>query len=109
MKVNFTKAVLDGHQAPPHPHRLVICDLGQPGLRIRVTSGGIKTFSVIYRWEGQQRRDGCGKWGTVSIKQARDKARQILAAASLGDDPRRATAVLMGARVRCPLAVRTPG
>ena len=40
MKTNFTKAVLENLEIPEWPHRLVVCDEGQPGLRIRVTATG---------------------------------------------------------------------
>ena len=64
---------------------------GVPGLSIRVTSNGRKTWTFRYRTHlGKQRRITLGQFGNktgVGLKDARDLARGILADVSKGDDP----------------------
>lgn len=64
---------------------------GVPGLSIRVTPTGRKTWTFRYRTHlGKQRRITLGQFGNktgVSLKEARDRARGILADVSKGEDP----------------------
>lgn len=64
---------------------------GVPGLSIRVTSTGRKTWTFRYRTHlGKQRRITLGQFGNktgIGLKDARDLARGILTNVSKGEDP----------------------
>ena len=51
--VNFTKAALDSLPLPPAGQRATYHDSKQPGLQVRVTANGVKTFSVFARAAGE--------------------------------------------------------
>jgi integrase len=57
------------------------------GLTLRVTPGGSKSWSVHYRVNGRQRRMTLGKYGVVSLADARQRGREILSKATMGEDP----------------------
>jgi len=66
-------------------------DRDLPGFSVRVLPSGSKVFSARYVARGSRARRSIslGVWGVVTLKQAREKARLILSAAALGDDPAR--------------------
>lgn len=50
-------------------------------------AGGGKYFEIRYGPRGGQHRITIGKWGTLTLEQAREKARNLLARVALGEDP----------------------
>jgi hypothetical protein len=94
-RLNFDPAV-----APPSG-RMEIEDEICPGLVLRVTQRGVKSFSVIYKVPGEggsnlngrllvgkQHRITLGATPPLGLKEARVQARKILEAATEGRDPR---------------------
>lgn len=90
----------DRASAPPSG-RIEIEDAGCPGLLLRVTPRGVKSFSVIYkvpgeggvsaggrRLVGKQHRVTLGVTPPLGLKEAREQAQELLRAASEGRDPR---------------------
>ena len=86
---------------PPKAGRLEVGDEIVPGLVLRVTPRGVKSFSVIYKVAGEggvsptgrqltgrQHRITLGQYPALGLKNAREKARQILETVSDGLDPR---------------------
>lgn len=86
---------------PPAIGRLEFGDELCPGLLFRITERGVKSFSIIYRvigeggvssngrlLKGKQRRITLGQWPVLGLKEAREKARELLITASSGTDPR---------------------
>ena len=65
---------------PPVAGQVVYKDAGSP-LQLRVSAGGSKTFYVVV---GQGRRHTIGRFGEVTLAQARDVARRIKAEKTLG-------------------------
>lgn len=59
------------------------------GLILRVSSSGQKSWSVIYRRkiDGHRRRFTIGQYPAFSLEQARNEARQLIAAVARGTDP----------------------
>ncbi|AWK85914.1 tyrosine-type recombinase/integrase [Azospirillum thermophilum] len=57
------------------------------GLGVRITASGSKTFLVQYTVAGQKRRVPLGRWGSLSLDQARTAARGILGDVAKGADP----------------------
>lgn len=86
---------------PPREGRAEIGDTVVPGLVVRVTPRGVKSFSVIYKVPGEggvsaggrpragrQHRVTLGQYPAVSLKRAREQARDLLETVSEGRDPR---------------------
>ncbi|MFO1209586.1 MAG: tyrosine-type recombinase/integrase [Amaricoccus sp.] len=87
---------------PPATGRVEVRDSLAPGLVLRVTANGVKTWSVIYKVPGEggvaptgrllkgpQRRVTLGTWPAMSLSAARDAAVGTMRAAANGTDPRR--------------------
>jgi integrase len=82
----FTKGTLDALQ-PPVTGRLEISEPHSPGLKFRVTSGGAKSWSLLYRINGLQHRFTIGPWPTIDIAAARKKAAEARDKIAKGVDP----------------------
>lgn len=65
---------------PPPTGRAVYKDASSP-LQLRVMAGGAKTFFTVV---GNGRRHTIGRWGEVSLAQAREVARRVRAEKTLG-------------------------
>lgn len=62
------------------------------GLHVRVSATGARSFYLYYRTaSGQQRRPKLGKFGELTIAQARAMAREMLIEVARGNDPKGAT------------------
>jgi integrase len=66
--------------SPPSSGQINFKDAGSP-LQLRVSAGGSKTFYVVL---GQGRRQTIGRFGEVTLAQARDAARRLKAEKTLG-------------------------
>ncbi|MFA5596660.1 MAG: Arm DNA-binding domain-containing protein, partial [Pusillimonas sp.] len=85
-KLNFTKAALSALPIPS-TGRVEYSDLKVPGLVIRVTANGVKTFSVFRRVRGgKPTRQTIGKFPDVSIEQARQRALTVVSQLAQGVD-----------------------
>jgi integrase len=85
-RFTFTKEKLDALKAPPRS-RLAVHDKKTPGLILRVTPTGAKTFSLFRRVKGGEPfRETLGRYGKggISIDQARRLAASINAKAAEG-------------------------
>ncbi|MCL8384882.1 site-specific integrase [Xanthobacter aminoxidans] len=61
------------------------------GFGVRVSAAGLKSFIVQYRTpEGRHRRRVIGRYGLMTVEQARDAARDILMVVAKGCDPEEA-------------------
>lgn len=86
--VNFSQALITSLPTPDKGHRLVVKDTQVVGLQCRVTSTGVKTFSLYRRVRGGNvERFTLGKFGDLTVKMARDNAIQINAAIARGENP----------------------
>lgn len=81
----LTKTFVD--KIKPAAKEQFFWDTSLPGFGLRVWPSGRKVYVAQYRLRGQTRRQNIGRHGTVTVQQARDRAREILAAAQLGIDP----------------------
>lgn len=59
-----------------------------PGLHLRISRRGAKTFSVMLRIHGRQQRRTLGRYPRLSLAKARDEAVSLLRNAVEGVDPR---------------------
>lgn len=65
-----------------------IWDTETKGFGVRVGSSGVKTFVIQYQnIEGRLRRVKIGRYGVMTVEQARDEAKIKLGAVAAGEDP----------------------
>lgn len=83
----LTKHDIDQAQATSRD--LFLWDSSLPGFGLRVKPTGAKTFVIQYRnRQGRSRRQKIGRYGTLTLDQARRLARDELAQVTQGRDPR---------------------
>lgn len=86
-RVNLTDRAVSAARAEPG-QRLELWDERTPGLHLRVTDRGVKTWVVRYRTpDGRQPRLAIGKVPAFGLKDARDRAGEILREVAKGRDP----------------------
>src|SRR5271155_2752128 len=86
----FTKRSLDRADARERP--FFLWDGQLKGLGARVDPSGAKTFVLRYRPKGYGARGPkrfitIGKFGVITVDEARNRAREILGVVASGDDP----------------------
>ncbi len=100
-KKMFTEAGLE-RLRPPENGRIELGDTVGPGLMLRVSETGVKSWSVLYKVKGEggaspktgrplkgtQRRVSLGIYPILGVKQARDAAMDVLQKAFEGKDAR---------------------
>lgn len=86
-KVELKAATVRHAKAAPG-ERLELWDTLRPGFGLRVTDRGNKTYFVTYRLHGRKVRQTLGEAGTLTLGEARQAARDAIAAARNGQDPR---------------------
>ncbi|MBZ9703238.1 MULTISPECIES: tyrosine-type recombinase/integrase [unclassified Mesorhizobium] len=83
----LTKRAVDAH-TPPVRGQTFLWDGEIRGFGLRVVPSGLKTFIVQYRnVEGRTRRMAIGRYGVMTVEQARDQAKVKLGAVAGGSDP----------------------
>ncbi len=83
----LTKAMIDS--AEPPSGELFLWDGALPGFGVRAKASGVKSFILQYRnRHGRSRRVTLGRYGTLTLDEARRLAKQELSAVSQGRDPR---------------------
>jgi integrase len=78
--------------AQPGDKRIELWDRELPGFGLRIEPSGVKTFFVKYRADGggrsaAQRKMTIGRFGPLTLEQARKQAKTILGGAATGNDP----------------------
>jgi len=87
--INFTKSALEALPVPKDGTRAIYHDSKTNGLQLRVTSGGVKTFSM-FRWvkaEGRPERITLGRFPDMSVEKARENAANVNAAIANKENP----------------------
>lgn len=83
----LTKRSVDALK-PPLDGQAFLWDGEMRGFGVRVIPSGLKSFVLQYRTRtGRSRRIGLGRFGVLTVDQARKDAREKLVAVSKGDDP----------------------
>ncbi len=86
-RTKITKRAVDAI-VPPTSGEINLWDSEVPGFGLRVRSTGSRVYVVEYRNRAQRkRRVTLGAHGRLTVDQAREVARQILAAVARGEDP----------------------
>lgn len=87
-RFNFTKKSIDALPIPDPGKRDTYHDTKTAGLQIRITSQGVKTFSVYRRIKGgSPERITLGRYPDMTIEQARREAARIAVDISDGKNP----------------------
>ena len=85
--IKLTKTAIDALPIPASGQAL-FWDSEVRNFGVRITSGGVKTFVIRYRnADGRSRRLSIGRYGTLTIEQARKQARIKLGTVAAGADP----------------------
>lgn len=84
--MRFTPQAIKALSLPPGKSEHWEWDPGLPCFGVRVRPG-LKRYYVQYRWNGKSEKQSLGDPATVSLPQAREAARSILARVQLGEDP----------------------
>jgi integrase len=83
----LTKRAVDALEAPM-TEQAFLWDGELKGFGVRVTRNGIKTFIVQYRnGAGRSRRVNLGRYGVITVENARAEAKIKLGAVAAGSDP----------------------
>ncbi len=86
--VRFTDKWLGAASLTPKEARVEYIDGLCPGLHLRVTNTGIRTFSAMFRLNGKLTRRTIGRYPLVSLANARASALDIMRKAQEGIDAR---------------------
>jgi hypothetical protein len=84
--IKFTVRLLAALK-PRDTGRVEYWDADHPGLGLRITERGRKTWTVLYRFKGQLRRYTLGTHPALSLADARQKARDVFHDVAHGKDP----------------------
>ena len=87
-KVKLTEAICKSATCPAGGDRVTLTDTKMPGLILRVTEGGARSF-YSYKWfNGQPIKLKLGDWPAITLEQARDLANAVNMKIAGGVDPR---------------------
>ncbi|MEJ1372589.1 MAG: tyrosine-type recombinase/integrase [Candidatus Sedimenticola sp. (ex Thyasira tokunagai)] len=86
-RINFTKRALEKLPSPEKGARDTYYDEKTPGLALRVTSAGTKTFMVYRRVQGRPERITLGRFPSMTVEQARTKTTETNATIVKGKSP----------------------
>jgi integrase len=101
----LTAAAVD-RLKPPASGQVEHFDAGFPGLALRISYGGGRSWVYFYRAQGKQRRLTLGTYPALSLAEAREAWRTARAAIDRGEDP---AAAKTEAKRREPDTVRSVG
>lgn len=87
MHARLTKSVVDGISPPNGAQPEYYRDTQLTGFALRVTPNGVKSFIVETRIHGKVRRKTLGRYGPLTVEQARKAAQKFLGEVAGGGDP----------------------
>lgn len=87
MGLRLTKTVVD-HLTPPEKGQAFYRDDLLSGFGVRITAGGTKSFIVETQVNGRNRRVTLGRFGPLTVEQARREAQKYLGKVATGIDPK---------------------
>jgi integrase len=92
LKMRITKTYIDNIIPPPFrdngkPDQAFYRDSAMIGFGLRVTSGGTKSFIVEKRINGKVKRLTLGRYGNLTVEQARNEAMHFLGEVASGKNP----------------------
>ncbi len=87
-RINLTAGAIERLTCPPQKQQAFMRDSEAPGLRVRVTAAGAKSFVYEAKLNRQTIRRTIGDVKLWSIEQARTEARRLAVVLDSGQDPR---------------------
>jgi integrase len=87
MSRSLTAAAVD-RLKPPASGQKDHFDKGYPGLALRISHGGAKAWTYVYRLYGKLHRTTLGRYPAMSLKDAREAWRGAQLAVSKGENPK---------------------
>ena len=87
-RIRLTAGRVEGVTCPPDKSQAFLWDTEAPGLLVRVTPTGSRTYAFEGRLRGQTIRRTIGEVKAWSIEQARTEARRLAVTLDSGKDPR---------------------
>lgn len=84
--VKLTKRVVD-RVDPPRTGQRFVRDAALTGFALRVTAAGVRSFVVETRIAGRTKRVTLGRYGPLTVEQARRRAQEFLGAVAAGKNP----------------------
>lgn len=97
-KISFTVARIDGATCPPDKPQVFLWDSKTPGLGLRVTKAGAKSYIFQAKLHGTSPRVTIGDPRSWTISQAQEEARRLQILIDQGIDPREQRAAQKAAR-----------
>src|SRR5215211_1136927 len=91
-RVNLTHKIVEATPLPLGRKSVDYFDRRMPGLVLRVSAGGTKSWNAIYRHHGRSRRLTIGRYPVIALDEARNRAREALCTVSRGIDPAHSSA-----------------
>ena len=85
--VKLTKRVVEQTPIPTDRGQAFLRDSVLPGFGLRVTAKGTKSFIVEKRIDGRVRRQTLGRYGVLTVEQARREAQKFLGQVAMGVNP----------------------
>jgi integrase len=86
--MKLTKSIVDSITAPADRDQAFYRDAQLKGFAVRVTASGVKSFIVEKLVSGKVRRMTIGRYGEITVEQARREAQKMLGKIATGIDPR---------------------
>ena len=87
-KINFTVARIAAHTCPAGKNQAFLWDINSPGLGLRATSSGAKSFVFQGKIHGNSLRVTIGSTSAWPIDKAKEEARRLQRLLDEGKDPR---------------------
>ncbi len=85
--IKLTKSIVDKLEAIPGKTQSFYRDESLKGFALRITSNGVKSFIVETRINGKVKRVTLGKYGALTVEEARKEAKGLLGSVAKGEDP----------------------
>ncbi|MBU2753571.1 integrase family protein [Acidithiobacillus sp. CV18-2] len=84
--MKLTKAVID-RLGPPAKGYHIVWDDALPGFGVRITASGAKAFVLQKKINGKDQRMTLGRYGPITLEQARKQATALLGQIAMGGNP----------------------
>lgn len=85
--IKLTKSLVDKMKPAEGKDQVFYRDEHLKGFALRVTLSGMKSFVVETRIEGKVKRITLGKYGAITVEEARKKAKDLLGQIARGNNP----------------------
>ncbi len=85
--MRLTKTIVDHITAPIDRDQAFYRDGQLKGFGVRITASGVKSFIVEKLVNGKVRRMTLGRYGEITVEQARREAQKLLGKIATGIDP----------------------